>query len=126
MKKLLIPAIILLLSQISFAQVRIDSVRVKTTLKTIPPVKATVIRKDVASLKIQLRSLADSVIVTKREIDLLAGQMKSGTDSMSEMGEMESLRLQRSMDRLSKLMSTLSNLLKKASETAQGITQNIK
>ena len=30
------------------------------------------------------------------------------------------------MDRLSKLMSTLSNLLKKASETAQGITQNIK
>ena len=41
-------------------------------------------------------------------------------------GPMESLRLQMAMDRLSKLMSTLSNLLKKASETAQGITQNIK
>jgi hypothetical protein len=47
-------------------------------------------------------------------------------DSMSEMGEMEALRLQMAMDRLSKLMSTLSNLLKKASETASGITQNIK
>ena len=42
------------------------------------------------------------------------------------MREIESLRLQMAMDRLSKLMSTLSNLLKKASEIAQGITQNIK
>jgi hypothetical protein len=30
------------------------------------------------------------------------------------------------MDRLSKLMATLSNLLKKSSETSQSITQNIK
>ena len=37
-----------------------------------------------------------------------------------------SLRLQMSMDRTSKLMSTLSNLLKKASEEANAITQNIK
>jgi hypothetical protein len=52
--------------------------------------------------------------------------VKSKLNSISEMGEMESLRLQMAMDRLSKLMSTLSNLLKKASQTAQGITQNIK
>ncbi len=52
--------------------------------------------------------------------------VKSKLDSLSEMGEMESLRLQMAMDRLSKLMSTLSNLLKKASETASGIIQNIK
>ena len=39
---------------------------------------------------------------------------------------MESLRLQMAMDRLSKLMSTLSNLLKKASDTAQSITLSIK
>lgn len=51
---------------------------------------------------------------------------KNDLDSMSEMGEMESLRLQMAMDRLSKMMSTLSNLLKKISETAQCITQNIK
>jgi hypothetical protein len=39
---------------------------------------------------------------------------------------MESLRLQMAMHRLSKLTSTLSNVLKNASETARNITQNIK
>lgn len=53
-------------------------------------------------------------------------QVKSDLDSMSEMGEMESLRLQMAMDRLSKMMSTLSNLLKKISDTASAITSNIK
>jgi hypothetical protein len=52
--------------------------------------------------------------------------VKNKLDSLSEMGEMESLRLQMAMDRLSKLMSTISNLIKKSSETNQGITQNIK
>jgi hypothetical protein len=33
---------------------------------------------------------------------------------MSELGEMESLRLQMAMDRLSKFMTTLSNMLKKS------------
>jgi hypothetical protein len=47
-------------------------------------------------------------------------------DSMSEMGEMESFRLQMAMDMLSKIMSTLSNLLQKQSQTADAITQNIK
>lgn len=45
---------------------------------------------------------------------------------MSEMGETESLRLQMAMDRMSKMMSTLSNLMKKASETSSGIIQNLK
>jgi hypothetical protein len=45
---------------------------------------------------------------------------------MSEMGEMESLRLQMGMDRLSKMMSTLSNILKKISDTANSIIQNLK
>jgi hypothetical protein len=52
--------------------------------------------------------------------------IKNKLDSMSEMGEMDQMRTQAAMDRLSKLMSTLSNLLKKASETASGITQNMK
>lgn len=45
---------------------------------------------------------------------------------MSEMGEMESLRLQMLMDRKSKMMSTLSNLLKKIHDTQQSIIQNLK
>ncbi len=47
-------------------------------------------------------------------------------DSLSELGEMESLRLQMAMDRLTKLMSTLANLLKQASDTASTITGNLK
>lgn len=56
----------------------------------------------------------------------LQASARKELDSKSEMGEMESLRLQMAMDRLSKMMSTLSNLLKKISDTAQGITQNLK
>ena len=47
-------------------------------------------------------------------------------DNMSEMGEMQSFRLQMAMDMLSKMMSTLSNLLQKQSQTADAITHNIK
>jgi hypothetical protein len=67
-----------------------------------------------------------AIRVTKKDIDNAKETVKNKLDSLSEMGEMESLRLQMAMDRLSKFMSTLSNLLKKASETAQCITQNIK
>ena len=60
--------------------------------------------------------------------DLIAirDKMKNDLDSMSEMGEMESLRLQMAMDRMSKMMTTLSNILKKISDTAVAITQNMK
>lgn len=59
-------------------------------------------------------------------LDAMRDGMKDKLDSLSEMGEMESLRLQMAMDRMSKMMSTLSNLLKKISDTASGITQNLK
>ncbi|WP_144409294.1 hypothetical protein [Pseudoxanthomonas suwonensis] len=52
--------------------------------------------------------------------------IRSTLDSLAGMGEMESLRLQMAMDRLGKLMSTLSNLLKKTSDTADAIVQNLK
>ena len=63
---------------------------------------------------------------SKAELDKQIDQIKGDLDSMSEMGEMESLRLQMAMDRMSKMMSTLSNLLRKISDTSQSITQNIK
>jgi len=63
---------------------------------------------------------------TQADVGALTELLKKEVDEMSEMGETESLRLQMAMDRLSKMMSTLSNLLKKISDTAQSITQNIK
>ena len=53
-------------------------------------------------------------------------ELKNGLDSMSEMGEMESLRMQMAMDRMSKMMSTLSNLFKKMSDTSSAIISNLK
>jgi hypothetical protein len=67
-----------------------------------------------------------SAVIIRSELDLVVDEMKHDLDSMSELGEMESLRLQMAMDRLSKMMSTLSNLLKKLSCTASQITQNMK
>lgn len=64
--------------------------------------------------------------VSKADQDALIDKLKNDLDSMSEMGEMESLRLQMAMDRMSKMMSTLSNLLKKISKTADDIIQNLK
>lgn len=64
--------------------------------------------------------------VSKAEQDALVDKLKNDLDSMSEMGEMESLRLQMAMDRMSKMMSTISNLLKKISKTADDIIQNLK
>jgi hypothetical protein len=51
---------------------------------------------------------------------------KQQIDSMSELSETTSLRLQMAMDRLSKLMETLSNLEKKVSSTNDAILQNLK
>lgn len=60
------------------------------------------------------------------ELKAIQNAAKDKLDSLSEMGEMESLRLQMAMDRMSRMISALSNLLKKLDETAQDITQNLK
>lgn len=52
--------------------------------------------------------------------------MKGKIDSMSEMNEMQSMRLQMAMQRKSQMESTLSNILKKQEETSSAIVNNIK
>ena len=47
-------------------------------------------------------------------------------DSMNDMSEMRSLRLQMTMDRRSKFISTLSNIMKKITNTQDTLVQNIK
>jgi putative addiction module CopG family antidote len=47
-------------------------------------------------------------------------------DSLSELSEMDSLRLQMMMDRRSKFISTLSNMMKKISTTQDALVQNLK
>jgi hypothetical protein len=52
--------------------------------------------------------------------------LKDQLDSLSEMSEMTSLRLQMAMDRRSKFMQTLSNIMKKISSTEDTLVQNLK
>jgi hypothetical protein len=73
-----------------------------------------------------LKQDLEESLSTKADLDKQIEDLKKDLDALSEMGEMESLRLQMAMDRVSKMMSTLSNLLKKASDTANGIVQNLK
>ena len=70
-----------------------------------------------------ITNLYDGHIDDISQLKTIKDDLKSKLDSMSEMGEMESLRLQMAMDRMSKMMSTLSNILKKISDTTQAITQ---
>lgn len=59
-------------------------------------------------------------------LETICDDLRDKLDSLSELGQLESLRLQMLMDRRSKALSTLSNLLKKISDTSQSITQNLK
>lgn len=56
----------------------------------------------------------------------LADDLKSQLDSMNEMSEMTSLRLQMMMDRRSKFISTPSNIMRKISSTQDTLIQNLK
>jgi len=56
----------------------------------------------------------------------LAGDVNSVLNSMSDMSEMQSMRLQMAMDRTSKFTEALSNILKAGSDTASRIVGNMK
>jgi hypothetical protein len=117
MKKIAVSGLLVLCSQLVFSQINTDSnKRITDTrpvqinqARIIPSAKTTLIQKEIITLDMQLTQLSDSLAATKKEIDNAKETIKNKLDSLSEIGEMESLRLQMAMDRLSKLMSTLSN-----------------
>ncbi len=63
---------------------------------------------------------------TYANLQALQNSLKSQLDSMNEMSEMTSLRLQMAMDRRSKFVETLSNIMKKTSDTQSAIVGNLK
>ncbi len=65
-------------------------------------------------------------IQTHAELVAIRDGLKDQLDNLSEMSEMTSLRLQLAMDRRSKLMQTLSNIMKKISSTDDALAQNLK
>jgi len=65
-------------------------------------------------------------LATYGDLSRLQSELKDSLDSMGEMSEMDSLRLQMAMDRRAKLVAALSNLLKKMNDTSGSILGNLK
>jgi hypothetical protein len=65
-------------------------------------------------------------IATLGDLAAVEAKLKNSLDSLSELGETESLRLKMAMERRSKMMETLSNILKKMSESSDSIIANLK
>ncbi|MEO7045460.1 MAG: hypothetical protein ABI091_09170 [Ferruginibacter sp.] len=110
---------------------RLDSI--KLVIKKQPAMQTVNTGKVIQPLKVvPVNTARDKQVttvspkVTKEEIDKAAAEIKAKQDSLSEMGETESLRLQMAMDRRSKMMENLSNMLKKMSDTQDQIIQNLK
>lgn len=97
----------------------IAKLKIKEPVKT-KPVSSNLQRADTTK---KVRSIAKA---TKVEIGQLKKELTDKLDSMNEVGEMESLRLQMAMDRRSKMMNALSNIQKKISDTQNSIIQNLK
>jgi hypothetical protein len=79
--------------------------------------------------QLQMPRVVEGASALARELEAaraLQDEARQALDAMAEMSEMQSLRLQMAMDRASKAMSALSNLLKASSETARAIVQNIR
>lgn len=77
-------------------------------------------------VKFILTDLFRGEIVDVSQLVAVQEALKGKLDSMNEMSEMSSLRLQMMMDRRSKFISTLSNIMKKTSTTQDTLIQNIK
>jgi hypothetical protein len=60
------------------------------------------------------------------QLRAISDGLRGRLDSMSELSEMTSLRLQMVMDRRSKLIATLSNIMKANSDTQGSIVGNLK
>ena len=75
----------------------------------------------------EAQALADDLLVTRQRLRTAETLEKSQEekDALSELSELQALRMQLVLDRLSKLQQTLSNLLKKISETGEAIAQNL-
>ena len=79
-----------------------------------------------SQMRAAMQQMRHNRVKSAQELNADMQSVKNDLDSMSEMGDTESLRLQMAMDRLSKMMEALSNIMKKMSETDDNIIKNLK
>jgi hypothetical protein len=64
--------------------------------------------------------------ITYGDLKSIQSNLQGSLDSMNEMSEMTSMRMQMALDRRSKFVEALSNILKKIDDTQDAIIQNLK
>lgn len=86
------------------------------------------VRQRFANLTPEQTNLLSFYVMAQTAQQLAAEKdaLKEKLDDMSDMSEMDSMRLQMAMDRRSKFITALSNLLKKISSTQDSVVQNLK
>lgn len=116
----------------NITRIKFDSLRLiaaqKITLGT--PTQPAIVRTNNIAKRLNEDSLKRTNIAVTRpsaaEIKQVQDELKTQMDSMNGLSEMSSIRLQMTMDRRSKIISTLSNIMKKISKTQDSIIQNLK
>jgi hypothetical protein len=118
-----------MISQLQAEQAAMASSRNEATCQTEPcralPARLRELSAATASLPHPVRTTAPARL-TSADLKSLAGQLKFDLDNMNEMSETTSLRLQMAMDRRSKFIEALSNIMKKINDTNSSILQNLK
>ena len=112
----------------------IDNDKVVGSKTTAPPPRRITLETKVSPV-IHLEYVKTPVIpplpprnpgLTVSGLKSLLDNIKGNLDGMNEMSEAPSLRLQMTMDRRSKIIQTLSNIMKKIGTTQETIVKNIK
>jgi predicted nucleic acid-binding Zn-ribbon protein len=132
MKKKIVLLIVILLTAVSVMAV--ENVYLKTKMKRIiiltEPIRTeTAVKVRLDALEVKMQQAKSSFQKAQSDLNELNGAqaaLRAELGTISDMSETESLRLQMIMDRLSKLMSTLSNVLKQSADTQKTIIQNMK
>lgn len=135
MKQLALLVFCGLLAMNTFSQQRVPVT--KSNIQQLQKLKIVAVAKnselDIVSrmndMESHMTNLQERQLQLQKELDALQkqqGELKDKLDSMTEMSETTAMRLQMMMDRRSKFMETLSNMLKKMAATSDSIKQNLK
>lgn len=135
MKQLALLVFCGLLAMNTFSQQRVPVT--KSNIQQLQKLKIVAVAKnselDIVSrmndMESHMTNLQERQLQLQKELEALQkqqGELKDKLDSMTEMSETTAMRLQMMMDRRSKFMEALSNMMKKMAATSDSIKQNLK
>jgi hypothetical protein len=81
---------------------------------------------DLQQIMAQTKAINNSKAAQRSQMQAQQQAAADKKDSLSDMSQMEQMKLQMAMDRRAKMIETLSNLMKKMSDTDNSIIKNMK